>query len=128
MIYNRDDIKTTNYIAQEGDYTVKIIDVLERMVNDIPVHDFKLEDINGAGEIKMSIFLKPTTMWLHAKLRTVCGFNDEHKVVDTYPASKECIGQIINITVEKAKPTYNAVTNVTTESKYFNVAKFGKAD
>jgi hypothetical protein len=123
MIYNWDDIQETQYINEEGEYTLKIMSHEEKETangNDCHVYTCQTKD----GEvIKVSLYLSEKALWKYKAFVKACGLPTTGSV-NFNELPKSLVGRKFIGSVKRQPPKTNVATGELEESKYFEVAKF----
>ena len=120
---NLDDIKDSEYLSEEGDFTLTIKDVeIGESINGNPQHTFKCETDDG-DKINLTLYLTEKSLWKYKKFLKALGHTGEG-TIDEDSVSKGAVGKRFIGTVKRKKPQVNIVTGETTESKYFEVVDF----
>lgn len=127
---NWDDVQEEIYITEEGNYTFKIIELLEDVMgNTIQVnpngkeyHEYKCRTKDGAT-IKIKMYLSDKALFMYKKLLRACGIDAKGDMeLDNIPnlvLGKKFIG-----IVKRNPDTIDVATGQSVPSKFFNISDF----
>lgn len=122
---NLDAIKDSEYISEEGKYTLTIKDVeFTTTESGNSCHNFKCENPDGL-KIVLSFYFTEKALWRYKKFLKALGHSATGNV-DEEALSKSCIGKTFVGDVKRKKPRMNIVTGAMEESKYFEVVDFSR--
>lgn len=121
---NLDNIKDSDYISEEGTYTLVIDGVdISTTLNDNVCHNFHCHDEETGLKISCPFYFTEKALFRYKKFikmfdSTLCGDIDEDTV------SNSLIGKTFIADVKRKKPRVNIVTGDTEESKFFEIVSF----
>ena len=122
-IYNWDDIQETQYINEEGNYTLKIMSYEEKeTANGNECHVYECQTKEGET-IRVSLYLSEKALWKYKAFVKACGLPATGSV-NFSELPKSLVGRKFIGEVKRQQPKMNVETGLMEESKYFEVAKF----
>lgn len=129
-IFNWDDVQETEYINQEGTYTLKIVDIAkdddgnitQTSANGTSFHRYICET-QDHERISVSFYMTEKSMWKYKLFVKACGVGVTG-VVNLLELPKQLLGKKFVGEVKKPAPKQNVVTGEMEESKYFEIVKF----
>ena len=130
--FNLDDVKEQSYINEEGEYTLKVVDVATDQDGCITqltstgkeFHKFVCEDRDG-NRINNSLYLSDKSIWRYKKFLIALGVNVDGMVLDSETFDpRTLIGKKFVASVVRCQPKLNAETGAYEESKYFEIDNF----
>ena len=127
---NWDEVQEQNYITQEGDYTFKIVELLEgAMGNTVQVntngkeyHEYQCQTKDGAT-MKMKLYLSTKALFKYKKLLSVCGIDAKGDMeIEHIPSL--LIGKKFIGVVKRNADTIDVATGLPVQGKYLNITDF----
>lgn len=133
-IVNWDDIQETEYINEEGEYTLKIIEVAkdedgnetQMSTNGKEFHKYICEN-KEHQRINISLYIIDKAMWKYKAFVSACGLPTTGSV-DVYSLPKMLVGKKFIGVVKRQPDRINVETGMPEQSKYFEVTKFYKVE
>lgn len=129
-IQNWDDIKETEYISEEGRYTLKVMavakddegNITQTSANGKEFHKYICETKDGQ-QITLSLYLVDNALWKYKAFVKACGVPTTGSVnFDELP--KSLVGRKFIGEVKRQPDKLNVTTGEKEPSKYFNIEKF----
>jgi dipeptidyl aminopeptidase/acylaminoacyl peptidase len=133
--FNLDDVKEQSYINEEGEYTLKVIDVAKDSDGNItqetstgtPFHKYICETEDGA-RINNSLYMSDKAIWRYKQFLSALGVDVKGLVIDTDNFDpRKYIDKSFKATVVRCQPKLNEYGEYE-ESKYFEISKFYKIE
>lgn len=129
-IFNWDDISETQYIGEEGEYTLKVIDVCkdengdvtQQTANGSEFHKYVCET-KDKERINVTFYLTEKALWKYKNFVKAVGLKTEGNV-DLNALPNAVVGRKFVGLVKRCAPKMNVETGVMEESKYFEVTKY----
>jgi hypothetical protein len=122
-IVNLSDIKDSNWIKEEGDFVVTIVDCNVKDVGDKQVHEYLCQREDGA-QVKCELWITPESMWKYKKFLIGVGHSGEGSVdIDAIPAKVKGKKFIASV---KEGVKKDLVTGEVKATGYFKVEKYAK--
>lgn len=128
--YNWDDIQETEYINEEGKYTLKIVDIAkdedgnitQETANGKEFHKYICET-KDKERINVTLYLVEKALWKYKSFVKALGLEAKGNVnFDELP--KSLVGRKFIGEVKRCAPKMNVETGEMEESKYFEVTKY----
>lgn len=129
-IQNWDNIKETEYISQEGKYTLKVKEILkdesgnitQTSANGKEFHKYLCETKDGE-QITLSLYLVDNALWKYKAFVKACGLPTTG-VVNFDELPKSLVGRKFVGEVKRQPDKLDITTGEKVQSKYFNIEKF----